>query len=98
MIDEWKFICNRYGSCVVDKIVNGKQLSVAWHVNNLNVSHVEEKVVENFDKDMDHQLEKETPLSVSRGLMHEYLIMMLDFSEIRISINLNVDLHQEHAT
>jgi len=33
------FVLNPYDSCVVNKVVNGKQMTVCWHVNDLKVSH-----------------------------------------------------------
>ena len=52
LIDKWNFIPNRYDICVVNKVVNGKQLTVAWHVNDLKVTHVDKKLVEKFIKNM----------------------------------------------
>ena len=31
-----------YDPCVVNKDVNGKQMTVIWHVDDLKVSHVDE--------------------------------------------------------
>ncbi len=33
------FVLNPYDSCVANKIVNGKQMTVCWHVDDLKVSH-----------------------------------------------------------
>ena len=32
------FILNSYGPCVANKIVNGHQLTVTWHVDDLKLS------------------------------------------------------------
>ena len=32
------FIINPYDPCVANKVINGKQLTITWHVNNLKVS------------------------------------------------------------
>jgi hypothetical protein len=61
-------------------MVNGKQLTIAWHVHDLKISHVDTKVVDSFIDDLDHEFGKETPLSKSRGKIHDYLGMTLDFS------------------
>ena len=34
--------------CVVNKTVNGKQLTVVWHVDDLKVSHMDSLVVSDF--------------------------------------------------
>ena len=39
------FQMNPYDPCVANKIVDGSQLTVVWHVDNLKVSHVDRGVV-----------------------------------------------------
>ena len=62
-------------------MVNGKQLTVAWHVDNLKVSHKEESALDEFIAMMEKEFGQDAPLSVSRGPVQEYLGMTLDFSE-----------------
>jgi hypothetical protein len=76
----WGFTPNPYDSCVVNKMVDEKQSTVAWHVNDLKILHISAKVVNDFIADLDSEFGKETPLSKSRGKVHDYLGMMLDFS------------------
>ena len=40
------FELNPYDPCVANKMVNGKQLTVAWHVDDLKISHFEEAEVD----------------------------------------------------
>jgi hypothetical protein len=61
-------------------MVDGKQLTVAWHVDDLKISHVSAKVVDDLIANLDSEFGKETPLSKSRGKVHDYLGMTLDFS------------------
>jgi hypothetical protein len=78
---DWGFTPNPYDSCVVNKMVDGKQLTVAWHVDDLKILHVSTKVVDDLIADLDSEFGKETPsLSKSRGKVHDYLGMTLDFS------------------
>ena len=79
-LKEWGFEANPYDSCVMNKMVNGKQLTVAWHVDDLKISHVDHSVVDHFIDQMDNTFGKEAPLSKSRGKVHDYLGMVLDFS------------------
>ena len=37
------FKINPYDPCVANKMVNGKQITVIWHVDDLKVSHVDPK-------------------------------------------------------
>ena len=80
MID-WDFVPNRYDSCVVNKKVNNKQLTVAWHVDNLQVSYEEEEVLDEFIDMMEKEFGQDAPLSVTQGPIQEYLGVTLDFSE-----------------
>jgi hypothetical protein len=77
---DWGFALNPYDSCVVNKMVDNKQLTVVWHVDDLKISHVSAKVVDDFIADLDSEFGKETPLSKSREKVHDYLGMTLDFS------------------
>jgi hypothetical protein len=78
---EWGFTPNPYDPCVMNKMVDDKQLTVAWHVDDLKVSHVLSTVVDQFIKDMEDEFGKETPINKSRGKVHDYLGMTLDFSK-----------------
>ena len=75
------FVPNWYDSCVVNKMVDGKQLTVAWHVDDLKVLHVEESALDEFITMMEKEFGQDAPLSVSHGPVQEYLGMTLDFSE-----------------
>jgi hypothetical protein len=48
-------------------MVDRKQLTVAWHVDDLKIMHVSAKVVDDLITDLDSEFGKETPLSKSRG-------------------------------
>ena len=81
LINDWGFTPNRYDSCVVNKMVDGKQLTVAWHVDDLKVSHEKEEVLDEFIGMMQNEFGKDAPLSISCGPVQDYLGMTLDFSE-----------------
>ena len=44
------FVLNPYNPCVANKMVNGKQMTVCWHVDDLKVSHVDPIKVTRFGK------------------------------------------------
>ena len=62
-------------------MVNGKQLTVAWHVDDLKVLHAEESALDDFIAMMEKEFGTNAPLSVSRGPVQEYLGMTMDSSE-----------------
>jgi Reverse transcriptase (RNA-dependent DNA polymerase) len=77
------FTINPYDPCVANRIINGKQHTVTWHVDDLKSSHVDPKVNDEFllwlnktygDKEI-------APVKATRGKLHDYLAMKLDYSE-----------------
>jgi hypothetical protein len=72
------FELNPYDPCVANKMVNGKQMTVCWHVDDLKVSHVDglelTKFVLKLAKIYGDQI------TVKRGSYHDYLGMDLDYS------------------
>ena len=72
---------NPYDSCTVNKLINGKQATIIWHVDDLKISHVDSKVVDAIIDMLNKEFGKETPMNVSRGKVHDYLGMILDFSK-----------------
>ena len=74
---------NPYDPCVANKIINGKQLTVVWHVDDLKASHVDPKVIDKFIKWLKDKYEdKEIGLlKATSGKIHNYLGMNLDYTE-----------------
>ena len=44
----WGFVINPYDPCVVNKVVNGSQFTIMWHVDNLKMSHIDHRVLDAF--------------------------------------------------
>ena len=79
------FMMNQYDPCVWNKIVNGKQLTIVFHVNDCKLSHVESKVLDDtiewLHRDYESIFEDRSgKMKVSRGQKHTYLGMDLDYS------------------
>jgi len=55
---EWGFKLNEYDKCVANKIINRKQCTIIWHVDDLKISHVEPKVVNDIIKNLKTNLDK----------------------------------------
>jgi len=45
-LEDWSFMINLYDHCVANKIVNGTQCTIVWHIDDLKISHVEKDVME----------------------------------------------------
>jgi hypothetical protein len=86
-LKEWGFEINPYDFCVANKMIDGKQCTVVWHVDDLKISHVDPKVVTTILDLLDATYGQEivggkrAPLTINRGKIHDYLGMLLDYSE-----------------
>jgi hypothetical protein len=74
-------VINPYDWCVANKMINGKQCTVLWHVDDLKISHVDAKVVTGVIKQIDDEFGQEAPITVTRGKVHDYLGMTLDYTK-----------------
>ena len=50
------FKLNHYDKCVANNIINGKQCTIAWHVDDNNISHVASKVVTEVINSIDNHI------------------------------------------
>ncbi len=69
---------NPYDSCVANKVVDRKQMTDCWHIDDLKVSHCDSAQVTIFGK----WLSKKYGVAVAThwGKVHDYLSMIFDFS------------------
>ena len=75
------FVLNPYDSCVANKMINGKQCTILWHVDDLKISHMDPTVVTSVLEKLTGVFSTQPSLSITRGKVHEYLGMTLDFSK-----------------
>jgi hypothetical protein len=81
------FVLNPYDPCVENKMVNGKQFTITWHVDDLKLSHEDENEVTEVIKWLKEIYGED--MRVSRGEKHDYLGMDLDFTvtgEVRVTM------------
>ena len=62
-------------------MINGKQCTILWHVDDLKISHVDPIEVTKIITLLSDTFGKEAPLTVNRGLTHDYLGMTIDYSD-----------------
>ena len=67
-----EFIQNEYDMCTFNKMVNGEQITVQFHVDNLKVLHKKQAVLEDFLKDLRDEFGQEDKLTENKGLVYEY--------------------------
>ena len=77
-LEDFGFVVNPYDPCVANKVINGSQMTVTWHVDDLKISHKDSnevtKCIDHFRKIYGDRM------TVHRGKVHDYLGMDLDFS------------------
>jgi len=66
-LKEWGFKLNDYDQCVANNTINGKQFKIIWHLDNLKISHIDKKVIEDMIKQLNEKLGKERPLTTAQG-------------------------------
>ena len=77
-LKEIGFVLNPYNPCVANREINGSQQTVTWHVDDLKVSHVDPVVNTQLIKSLAKIYGP--GITVSRGKVHDYLGMDLDYS------------------
>jgi hypothetical protein len=88
------FELNPYDPCVANKIIEGKQMTICFHVDDCKLSHHNPKVMDKtiswLRKEYEYIFEDGSgKMTVSRGNIHKYLGMTLDFTvrgHVRISM------------
>jgi len=65
-LQEWGFMINKYDQCVMNKVIKGKQCTIIWHVDDLKISHVDKKVVEDILKQLTTKFGQDAPLTTCR--------------------------------
>ena len=74
------FVQNEYDMCTFNKMVNGEQITIQFHVDDLKVSHKEQSVLDDFLSNLRSEFGQEDKLTENTGLVHEYLGITIDYS------------------
>jgi hypothetical protein len=85
------FVVNPYVSCIANKIVDGHQLTLRLHVDDLMISHGYMSAINDFLREL--KVIYGDSLTESTGKQHNYLGMIFDFSsknEVQINMNLYI--------
>ena len=78
LFKDWGFVMNPYDPCVWNKMVGKHQFSIMFHIDDLLMSHRKAEIVTLYIKKLEREYGKRDPLTVTRGLVHEYLGMTFD--------------------
>lgn len=74
---------NPYDPCMANRDIEEKQHTVTWHVDNLKLGHVNKRVNDNFLVWLNktYASNKIGEVKAVQGTKHDYIAMVLDFSE-----------------
>ena len=79
---------------MANKLINGKQCTIIWHVDDLKISHVNKNVIEDNIRLLNEKFGKESPLTTTKGKVLEYLGMTLYYmtkGKVKISMYKYID-------
>lgn len=73
------FVLNPYNGCLVNKMIGGTQCTIAWYVDDVEISHRSEDTVTEVIKLINSKFHGE--LTVSRGTKHTFLGMEITLED-----------------
>ena len=79
MEKEQDFVFNPYDPCVANRIVDGEQQTIRFHVDDLMSSHLDPKVNDKFLRWLNEKYGQHGEVTCTRGKVHDYLGMTIDF-------------------
>ena len=74
------FVFNPYDPCIANRTVKGKQQTIRFHVDDLLSSHEDSTVNDDFYKWLNQTYGEFKDVTFTRGKVHTYLGMTLDFN------------------
>ena len=72
-LQEWGFKISNYDRCIANKMIDGKQCTIIWHVDKLKISHEKKAVVDDILKKFNKKFRKESPLTTARGRIFRHI-------------------------
>ena len=79
------FKINNYDKCVANKIIDGKQCTIVFYIEDNKISSVNPQVVSNIIYELSNYFGK---LTVSRGMKHDYLGMDIEIKNRLVHIGM----------
>ena len=62
----------------MNNIIDDKQCTILWNVNNLKISHVDPAIISRVLADIDAEYGEIFKISITGGKFHKYLGMTID--------------------
>jgi hypothetical protein len=70
-----------YDWCVANKVINGKQATIAWYVDDVKISHVDVAVNNEIIEKIRNEFGKHMDTTFKYSPIHDYLGVTIDFSQ-----------------
>lgn len=73
------FAVNPYDPCIANRMVDGSQHTICWHVDDLKSSHKDSRVNDEFLEWLTKLYGELAPVKATRGPRHDYLAIYLEY-------------------
>jgi len=70
-LQEWGFTINLYDWCVANMMICSRQCTIAWHIDDLKISHASPTMVTSIIDKLNGEFGKLAPLTMTRGKTHD---------------------------
>ena len=87
-LTEFGFKFNDYDACVANRMVNGKQQTIRFHVDDLLASHVDPEVNNELHRWIEYMYGDLGPVKLHRGKEHDYLGVIYRFHPQYLEIDM----------
>ena len=77
-LKDFGFELSPYDLCVANSVINGKQCTIEWYVDDNKISHVDQVVVSDVIKRIESKFGK---MSQTRGKDHDFLGMSMNYTD-----------------
>jgi hypothetical protein len=82
LIDWGYYESNYYDRCTFNKMIDGNQITIQFHVDDLKISHVKQSVIDEVLVDSNNKFgTSKKPLAATTGDVHDYLGLTIDYSK-----------------
>jgi hypothetical protein len=79
---DWGYEPNCYDRCTFNKMIDGDQITIQFHVDDLKISHMKQSVIDSVFDDLNKEFgTTRKPLAATTGMIHDYLGITIDYSE-----------------
>jgi hypothetical protein len=79
---DWGYEPNCYDRCTFNKMIEGNQITIQFHVDDLKISYMKQSVIDSVLDDLNKEFgTPKKQLAATTGVIHDYLGITIDYSE-----------------